>query len=199
MKKSSAKFFGKSLLALALGIIAVAGLAVAGILQFYGKVVGTATVQQSVKVDGNVCQPTSDNPAAGCIVTDTISGVAGDYIWSDADSNKDDNQPHVISNDASVTAEVTLNSYEADSSGNKLTSETTTVQEIKYFTAGDDGKCGTGDDEEISDVDSQKDGIQVTVSKSAPVNLCIRYKFPINAVQGTYYIVTEVIPAGVVS
>jgi hypothetical protein len=48
--KKSAKFFGKSLLALVLGIIAVAGLAVAGLLNYYGKVVGTAKVQQSVVV-----------------------------------------------------------------------------------------------------------------------------------------------------
>jgi hypothetical protein len=49
--KKSAKFFGKSLLALALGIIAVAGLAVAGLLSFYGKVVGTATVSQGVVLE----------------------------------------------------------------------------------------------------------------------------------------------------
>jgi hypothetical protein len=49
--KKSAKFFGKSLLALALGIIAVAGLAVAGLLSYYGKVVGTATVSQGVVLE----------------------------------------------------------------------------------------------------------------------------------------------------
>jgi hypothetical protein len=70
--KKSAKFFGKSLLALALGVIAVAGLAVAGLLSFYGKVVGTATVEQSVRlVDPStdqelICQ---DSKGTGCTVT----------------------------------------------------------------------------------------------------------------------------------
>jgi hypothetical protein len=60
--KKSAKFFGKSLLALALGVIAVAGLAVAGLLSYYGKVVGTANVAQSLLVDGNTySQEVKDN------------------------------------------------------------------------------------------------------------------------------------------
>jgi len=49
--KKSAKFFGKSLLALALGIIAVAGLGIAGLLSYYGKVVGTAKVSQGVVLE----------------------------------------------------------------------------------------------------------------------------------------------------
>jgi len=49
--KKSAKLFGKSLLALALGIIAVAGLGIAGLLTYYGQVVGTATVSQGVVLE----------------------------------------------------------------------------------------------------------------------------------------------------
>jgi len=49
--KKSAKFFGKSLLALVLGVIAVAGLGIAGLLSYYGKVVGTATVSQGVVLE----------------------------------------------------------------------------------------------------------------------------------------------------
>jgi hypothetical protein len=84
--KKSAKFFGKSLLALALGIIAVAGLAVAGLLSYYGKVVGTVTVHQSVILrayDSNnnklgESTPTSDgNPAD---LTCTGSVTAGDTL-----------------------------------------------------------------------------------------------------------------------
>jgi len=49
--KKSAKFFGKSLLALALGIIAVAGLAVAGLLSYYGMITGRVTVSQGVVLE----------------------------------------------------------------------------------------------------------------------------------------------------
>jgi hypothetical protein len=49
--KKFAKFFGKSLLALALGIIAVVGLGIAGLLTYYGQVVGTAMVSQGVVLE----------------------------------------------------------------------------------------------------------------------------------------------------
>jgi hypothetical protein len=46
------KFFGRSIPAVAIALIAIAALASAGLLSYYGMITGTATVSQSVLVDG---------------------------------------------------------------------------------------------------------------------------------------------------
>jgi hypothetical protein len=93
--KKSAKFFGKSLFALVLATVLLGGLAVAGLLSYYGKVVGTATVSQGVVLeiygtgnnflaraegDGSSIDLTAD-VVAGSILTDfKYNGQKVEYL-----------------------------------------------------------------------------------------------------------------------
>jgi len=87
------KFFGRSIPAVAIALIAIAALASAGLLSYYGMITGTATVSQSVKVDGK------DVKTGSLTITYDASGVAG--------STKVDG-PHTLRNDAEVPATVKL-------------------------------------------------------------------------------------------
>jgi hypothetical protein len=82
------KVFGRSIPAVAIALIAIAALASAGLLSYYGMITGTATVSQSVKVDGkSYTEP----------ITYTYSGVAGSTVVDG---------PHNLTNDAQVPATV---------------------------------------------------------------------------------------------
>jgi Ca2+-binding RTX toxin-like protein len=97
--KKSAKFFGKSLLALALGIIAVAGLAVAGLLSYYGRVVGTVTVNQSLVIssDGSIWKECTRGDYSQCTVTYSgITAIAG--------NEQDFNNTFYLKNNANPTS-----------------------------------------------------------------------------------------------
>ena len=89
--KKSAKFFGKSLLALALGIIAVAGLGIAGLLNYYGKVVGTATVSQGVVLEvyddnGNQLARAEGDGTHITLSADVIAGSTLDTFYYGEDN-----------------------------------------------------------------------------------------------------------------
>jgi hypothetical protein len=92
------KFFGRSIPAVAIALIAIAALASAGLLSYYGMLVGTATVAQSVKLDGKTCN--ADYSA--CTIEYTVGAsptLAGsNYI----------NGPYALTNDAEVPATVKL-------------------------------------------------------------------------------------------
>jgi len=85
--KKSAKFFGKSLLALALGIIAVAGLGIAGLLSYYGRIVGTATVSQGVVLevydDGNRLARAQGDGTPITLSAEVIAGSTLDTFYYD--------------------------------------------------------------------------------------------------------------------
>jgi hypothetical protein len=98
MKLMSKKvtIFGKNISAVLLALVAVAGLASAGLLTIYGRIVGTATVEQSVKLDGNQCTPDYTD----CTVQETIPEAApgGEKFCFE----------HHLTNDASVSTDVNL-------------------------------------------------------------------------------------------
>jgi hypothetical protein len=82
------KFFGRTVPAVAIALIAIAALASAGLLSYYGMITGTATVSQSVLVDGkSYTEP----------ITYTYSGVAGNTVVDG---------PHNLTNDADIPATV---------------------------------------------------------------------------------------------
>jgi CheY-specific phosphatase CheX len=166
MKKSSAKFFGKSLLALVLGVIAVAGLAVAGLLSYYGKVVGTATVSQSVRV--NDCQIDSTHT---CELPETINVVAGNSGYSG---------PYTIKNYATSEAPIKITCPDVIE-GDK------TVIDTKCVLLASETDC--------SSATGYGDGpITDRLASEATKYLCIQYNPVINAAKGSYEITTVVEP-----
>lgn len=103
MKKVS--IFGKSIPVLVLALITI-GLASAGLLTYYGMVVGTVNVEQSVKLDGKSCD-------TGCSDTDEVSGVAGSQLHGDVHSLTNAN-PDI---DAIVSLDLTTTCPEGDCAG----------------------------------------------------------------------------------
>jgi hypothetical protein len=90
------KFFGRSIPAVAIALIAIAALASAGWLSYYGMLVGTAEVHQSVKLNGLEC--TGGN-YENCKISYTVgsSAVAGStYV----------DGPFNLKNDAQIPATV---------------------------------------------------------------------------------------------
>jgi hypothetical protein len=166
--KKSAKFFGKSLLALALGVIAVAGLAVAGLLSYYGKVVGTVTVSQSVILraydsNGNKLgesTPTSNgNPAD---LTCTGSVTAGDTLTNCQISS---------SNVAYFALENTAQTATATVSLSGLIDPSDISTGVKFVTYDESNKSCT--DNEIT-------GSQ-TINAGGNLKFCIRVPTKVNA------------------
>jgi len=96
MKKYSV--LGKQIPALVIALLAMAGLGSAGLLSYYGMITGTATVEQSVKVDGK-----SVPDSLG--ISYDASGVAG---YTDIDG------PHSLTNDADVPATVSFETTQND-------------------------------------------------------------------------------------
>jgi len=176
MKKSSAKFFGKSLLALVLGIIAVAGLAVAGLLRFYGKVVGTATVTQSVQVssDNNNWLTCSDTTGGGCTITDTFSVVAGNTAY----------RTYYVKNNAGVSA------------GIKIDDESTPgeVEEL-YVAVVDTGTDCKSEGVSYTNILGEEGPLSEILDPGATKKICEKVKFKINTLEGSYDVKLTVIPA----
>jgi hypothetical protein len=94
------KIFGKQIPAVLLALVAIAGLASAGLLTYYGMITGTATVEQSVKLDGNQC-----GINGGCELTETTGGVAGTQIDGDEHylANANPNVSAIVSLDSTPT------------------------------------------------------------------------------------------------
>jgi hypothetical protein len=172
--KKSAKFLGKSLLALALGIIAVAGLAVAGLLSFYGKVVGTATVSQSVQVseDGDNWLTCSDTNGGGCTITDTFNVIAGNTEY----------RTYYVKNNAGVAATIKIDDV----------STLEVVDELGVAVVG----TGTDCDESVTytDILGSAGPLSVTLNPGEEKKICEKVKFKINTLAGTYEVVLTVAP-----
>jgi hypothetical protein len=91
------KIFGKQIPIAAIALLAIAGLASAGLLSYYGIIKGTATISQSVKLDGKSCTGTQGE---GCTVNETIpESVPGGECFC---------FQHSLKNDASVPAKVSF-------------------------------------------------------------------------------------------
>ncbi len=89
--------FGKQMSAVLIALLAMTGLASAGLLSYYGLAVGTATVEQSVKLDGNEC---TGGDYEACTITYTVGvspAVAGSTYT---------NGPFELTNDAEVPVTV---------------------------------------------------------------------------------------------
>ena len=67
----------KRLILLILGLVTIVGVASAAVLTYYGRITGTVTVNQAVKLDG------LDVPGGSMDITETVSGTAGNLILGD--------------------------------------------------------------------------------------------------------------------
>jgi len=119
------KILGRDVPVILLTIIAITSLASAALLSYYGEVVGTATIEQSVKIDGKIWNQT---------IEETITGVAGNTYAT----------KHTITNDASQEAQISIvtvsktgpENYDPEGAG----------VTVSYGSPGQDGECGDGND-----------------------------------------------------
>jgi hypothetical protein len=174
--KKSAKFFGKSLLALALGIIAVAGLAAAGLLSFYGRVVGTVTVKQAVVLDDSPCV-NDDGTPGDCDILESPSLVAGDATYT----------KHKLVYRSATPGATTNVKVEAT----EPTEGSTILVDAKYVIVEDPNNSITCDEQE--DYEDSIDSYSLTAGQTYA--LCIKYTTPIN-VAGRFQVKTTVSAAG---
>jgi hypothetical protein len=87
------KIFGKQIPAVLIALLAIAGLASAGLLSYYGIIKGTATLEQSVFLDGK-------NVKNGSLeITYSYTGAAGDTVVDG---------PHKLVNNANVPAKISF-------------------------------------------------------------------------------------------
>jgi len=89
--------FGRQVSAVLLALVAISGLASAGLLTIYGRITATVAAQQAIKLDGTVC----NNEYSTCTVSDYITELApgGEKFCFE----------HHLKNDASISANVNLN------------------------------------------------------------------------------------------
>lgn len=96
------KIFNRVIPATVLALIVMAGLGSAGLLTYYGMITGTATIEQSVKVDG-------ESVKESLALSYDASGVAGNTVVDG---------PHSLTNDADVPATVDFETiYSPDGDG----------------------------------------------------------------------------------
>jgi len=112
--------FGKQISVIAIALLAMAGLASAGVLSYYGMITGTATVSQSVKVDGQ-------NWNIDIMEAFTGDLVAGNTLYG---------AMHYISNDASVPAIVKLETTKSGPWLDTIAEGVTYTYEFKINTTG---------------------------------------------------------------
>jgi hypothetical protein len=166
------KVFGRTVPAVAIALVAMAALASAGLLSYYGMITGTATVSQSVRV--NDCQIDSDHT---CKFTETIDVVAGSSGYSNA---------YAITNNADSEApiKITCPDYTETQDGSTVTViDTKCVLLASELEPDCSSAIGYGDGP-ITD----------RLASGATKYLCIQYNPVINAAKGSYEITTIVEP-----
>jgi hypothetical protein len=173
--KKSAKFFGKSLLALALGIIALSGLAVAGLLSYYGKVVGTVTVSQSVQVskDGTTWLTCTGTAGEGCTISDAFGVVAGNTVY----------RAYYVRNNAQVEATIEIDDE----------STPAVVKELKVAVVDTDTNCDVS--VTYTNVLGAAGPLSVTLGQGETKKICGKVTFEINTLAGNYGVTLKVVPA----
>jgi len=168
------KIFGKTITATILGLLVLAGLGIAGLLSYYGKVVGTATVSQSVRLDGKQCTETT-NGGLACDLTETFDIVAGNTYYTE----------HLLENEASVDAKI--NVVKSGDVPQEFQSVKYSIQEGNPSNV----DCETLEEEKYSDTINNFP----LQGNSVDYTLCIKYVVKINAAPGNYSVTTQVTPA----
>ncbi len=170
------KFF-KSLPVIVIALVALSGLAIAGLLSYYGKVVGTATVEQSVRID--------DKPYTQEITETIRDAVAGNTYYGGL---------HTLKNFGGQSAPITVTtSLKTGPAGAELGSGKDV--EVRYVYADNDAgtyNCQFESGDEITPINWSEVS---PLEQNEEVHFCIEYKFNIAAIPGDYEITTTVSPA----
>jgi len=180
------KILGKQIPAVLIALVAIAGLASAGLLSYYGKVVGTATVSQSVQVSLNGQDWKQCTEAGACDLTFTVNPVAGDPIT----------QTVYVENTANAQANVKL---DTTCPTDFPTKDETTPGEVNCYEDAGKTKLGVTIDYAVKDKGgttvSPTNGVYSLSKASSPYTLDITYTFAINTEPKSYDIVTQIVPA----
>jgi hypothetical protein len=192
------KVFGRTVPAVAIALVAMAALASAGLLSYYGKFTGTANIEQSVKVANETsnngpiwkqCTVTEEG-VKECDLSFTVSGIAGNditnivYVKNDADNpanvKLDTICPEDFSYEKEVARGIKVECYTADpENGGKL------GLTIQY----------TLTDKEGAQATPTSEGVYTLSKDASPYSLEIKYIFALNAEPKSYDVVTQVVPA----
>ncbi|MEM5805448.1 MAG: hypothetical protein QW676_02860 [Candidatus Aenigmatarchaeota archaeon] len=173
-------------------MLALAGVASAGLLSYYGKVVGTATVSQSVKL--------SDYDANGQIIqeidytgTITYSGsvVAGDTLVNGNDASTSIEyfkvKNYATESGANVKVGIDNDGDDQIDDTSLLDSAIDSVEFVEY-------SSGTCTNTEIGSEITGKVGRELTLNAGGEQDFCIQIKFKINAEPGSYVNNVKVLP-----
>ena len=178
-------------------IFAVSALAMAGLLSYYAKVIGTVKVEQAVKL----ISYGSSGKILEVDYSGTInfynSGYAGTVLYNGKDTKgtEDTNddvdiayfEVHNYAGTDSANVIIAL----VDENGNILSSLPQEIADLK-FVEYDGTQCTTT---EIGSPVSGKIARQVTIDPDSGVNFCIAVKYKINTEPGDYTLRVTVFPA----
>jgi len=163
---------------LILGILAAIGLASAALLQYYGVVVGKATISQSVQIskDQNNWLTCTDESGGGCTLEDQISGVAGSDIYAE----------YYIKNDADYDAAIVIDDYDTPIEVEKL--EVAVVEDLS-------ADCSLVTDYyDILGSPESPASYPTIIPAGKTMKICEHVKFKINTLAGDYTITLNVSP-----
>lgn len=167
--------FGRKISAALLGLVIVAGLAMAGLLNYYGQVVGTATVSQSVQVSENnekwlTC---SGSNGEGCKIEDSFSVTAGDTVYRE----------YYVRNNAEVNATIKIDDINTPEEVNELAVAIVNV-----------GTQCNGEGVSYTSLLGEN-YLQVTLESNETKKICEKVTFKINTLAGNYPITIGISPA----
>ena len=164
------KILGRDVPVILLTIIAITSLASAALLSYYGTIVGTAQVKQSVLVDGKN-------------YTTSVQDTIGEAIAGNSYTFK-----HYLTNRAEIGATVKLTADNPDTQNEEDYPEGVTV---KYYEA----TCGDSLPDSIQCTENEiQNPESIEVGAEQNYCFCIEYIFAINAEPGDYDITTYVVP-----
>ncbi|MFH7880423.1 MAG: hypothetical protein QXI09_00210 [Candidatus Aenigmatarchaeota archaeon] len=174
----------------------LAGLGIAGLLTYYGRAVGTATVQQSVKLSdyGSDNQQIQEIDYKGEI-NFYSEIVAGDELVNGKDSSNNAEIKYFrVKNYASQSSASIIVGIDNDNN-NEVDNETNldaaieSVKFVEYIS----GSCT--DNEIGSGIEEGKVGRRLELEAGGEKDFCIKIKFKINAEPGNYTYTVKVLPA----
>jgi hypothetical protein len=188
------KVFGRTVPTIAIALVAMAALASAGLLSYYGKFTGTAHVTQSVKLsdyDANNNQIHEVDYLGSISFSDTVT--AGDTLTNGKDGTTQiayfKVKNYATSNPATV--QIGLDQNEDNTIDSNLPDPAyDSISFVKY----DSNTRACTDDLLGSPIDG-KQGTQLTLNANGDEQLfCVKVKFKINAVPTDYQFKLTILP-----
>jgi len=163
---------------LILGTLIAVGLASAALLSYYGIVVGTATVSQSVQIseDQTNWLTCTNETGGGCTLEDQIEGVAGSDIYAE----------YYIKNDADYDAAIVIDDYDTPIEVEEL--EVAVVEDLS-------ANCSLVTEyHDILGSPESPASYPTIIPAGETMKICEHVKFKINTLAGDYTITLNISP-----